>query len=242
MTEYLALGNALHLALELTHKFKPEFDLQFALNIYLKEYDRIIVEDDVFVAYPKMKKLRAEGAEMLELYVHGLEKDESENTILESEKEFKLPFEETIIVVGKIDKVQRSKRTGGLIVTDYKSGAKEPDEWFLNHDLQFTTYAWAALELYGELPEKMIWHHLRNGKRLVTTRTLRDIEELKTMLHQALEMSRQDIRYRVYHQQVCNWCNFKGEVCDDRDLEDRLVAQRDAIRENSSGKKSLTVL
>jgi RecB family exonuclease len=234
MTEHLALGNALHLALELTHKFKPEFDLQYALQIYLKEFDRIIQEDDVFVAYPKMKKLRADGTTMLELYAYGLEKDSAENDILEVEKEFKLPFEETIVIVGKIDKVQRSKRTGGLIVTDYKSGSKEPDEWFLRHDLQFSTYAWAALELYGELPEAMIWHHLRNGKRLTTVRVMQDVDDLKLMLHQALEMNRQDIRYRVYHQQVCNWCSFKGETCDDRELEAKLVAQRDAIRENSA--------
>jgi RecB family exonuclease len=242
VTEHLALGNALHLALELAHK-NPPFNFEFALQAFLKEYDRIIIEDEVFVPYPKMKKLRSEGVSALEVYYHGLAKDESENDLIEVEKEFKLPFEE-ILVVGKIDKIQRRKATGGLIVTDYKSGSREPDEWFFRHDLQFSTYAWAALELYGELPEQMIWHHLRNGKRLVTQRTLQDIAELKTMMHTALNMHKQGIIYRVYHQQVCEWCPFKGDICDDRELEARLVAQRDNIRanKNTEGKKSLTVL
>lgn len=229
MTEHLALGNALHLALELAHKDEA-FNLQAALQIFLKEYDRIITEEEIFVAYPKMKKLRAEGVEMLELYAYGLEKDESENTLVEVEKEFKLPFEDSIAVVGKIDKIQRSRATGGLVVTDYKSGSKEPDAWFLRHDLQFSAYAWACLELFGELPEKMVWHHLRNGKRITTERSLRDVEELKSMLHNALEMNRQNLTYRVYHQQVCDWCSFRGDICDDRELELDLKAQRNILR------------
>lgn len=233
ITEHLALGNALHLALELAHK-QPVFDLTFAVTTFLKEYDRIIEEDEVFVPYPKMKKLRAEGVEMMEVYYGGLQKDLTENDIIEVEKEFKLPFEDTIVVVGKIDKVQRSRGTGGLIITDYKSGSKEPDPWDLRHDLQMSTYAWAALEIYKELPEKMIWHHLRNGKRIVTERTLRDVEELKQMLHTALEMNRQGIRYRVYHSQICGWCSFKGDICDDRELEAKLVAERDALRNKNT--------
>jgi RecB family exonuclease len=175
---------------------------------------------------------------MLELYAHGLSKDNAENELVEVEKEFKLPFEDTIAVVGKIDKIQRSKKTGGLIVTDYKSGSREPDEWNLRHDLQFSTYAWASLELYNELPEKMIWHHLRNGKRLITERTIEDVNDVKAMLHTALEMSRKDIRYRVYHPQICGWCSFKGEVCDDKELEAKLVSQKEALRANGQIAKS----
>jgi CRISPR/Cas system-associated exonuclease Cas4 (RecB family) len=227
-TEYLALGNALHFALEMGHKEGP-WDLKKVVTIFLKEFRRVVEDDEVFVTWPRMKKHEAEGVEMLEVYDNGIQSGKISTTPLAIEKEFKLPFEEEIVVVGKIDKIERTEQ-GTFIVTDYKSGGKEPDPWFLTHDLQFTCYAWACQELYGQIPEKLIWHHLRTGKLLETTRTQTDIDELKVMLHNALEMNRQDIRYRVYNAQVCGYCEFKGDVCDDRELEAKLVGEREALK------------
>lgn len=227
-TEYLALGNALHLALEEGHK-QPAWTLEFATKLFIKEFRRIVEDDEVFVTWPKMKKHEADGTEMLVLYDFAIQSGKIPATPFAVEKEFKLPFEDEIVVVGKIDKIERTD-SGGYIVIDYKSGGKEPDAWFLDHDLQFSTYAWACQQLYGELPEKLIWHHLRTGKLLETTRTQRDVDEIQTMLHNALEMNRKDIRYRVYNAQVCGYCEFKGDVCDDRQLEDRLVSQRQSLR------------
>jgi len=230
-TDALALGNSLHLALEEGHK-QPEWSLDFVGNKFLTEYRRIIEDEEVYVTWPKMKKQEAEGLEMLELFTRGIEQGKIPAIPYASEKEFKLPFEDEIVVVGKIDRIDFDD-DGEYIVIDYKSGSREPDAWFLDHDLQFTTYAWAGYELFGKLPKELRWHHLRNGKQLVTHRTMKDIEELQRMLHNALEMNRRDIRYRIYHSQVCNWCEFKGAVCDDRELETQLLTQRKELLNGS---------
>lgn len=225
-TDALALGNALHLALEEGHK-RPEWSLEFVCKRFLTEFRRIVEDDEVFITWPKMKKFEAEGIEMLEVYNHGLQEGTYSLTPFAVEKEFRIPFEDEIVVVGKIDKIERDG--DDEIVIDYKSGKKEPDPWFLRHDLQFTTYAWARQEATGKIPKKLIWHHLRTGALLETVRTQEDIDDLKRMLHNALAMNRQGIRYRIYHSQVCNWCDFKGAVCDDKELEAQLVAQREAL-------------
>jgi len=225
-TDALALGNALHLALEEGHR-QQEWSLDFVGKLFLKEYRRIIEDEEVYVTWPKMKKQEAEGLEMLELFTYGIETGKISAKPHAVEKEFKLPFEDEIVVVGKIDRIDFDGDE--YIVTDYKSGAREPDPWFLDHDLQFTTYAWAGYELFGKLPKELRWHHLRNGKQLVTHRTMDDIERLHTMLHNALDMNRQGIRYRVFHSQVCNWCEFKGPVCDNKELETQLVTQREEL-------------
>lgn len=225
-TEYLALGNALHYALEEGHK--KEWDFTSVSSMFLKEFRRIVDEDEVFVTWPRMKKHEAEGIEMLEVYDNDIRTGKIHTTPLSVEKEFRLPFENEIVVVGKIDKVERTEE--GYIIIDYKSGSKPPDEWFLRHDLQFSCYAWACQELYGELPYKIIYHHLRSGKQMETVRTQQDVDELKVMLHNALEMNRKEIRYRVYNAQICNFCDFKGAVCDDRELEAKLVGQREALK------------
>lgn len=223
-TDHLALGNALHKALEDGHR--KEWNLEAVLRDFLQEFNRIIKDDDVFISYPKLKKFEAEGVEMLELYDYGIKTGRYETPTV-VEKAFELPFEDEIIVVGKIDAIKEGP--AGYTVKDYKSSKYEPDPWFIRHDLQFTTYAWACFELYGELPSKLIWHHLRNGKEIETTRTFTDIEELKTMLRNAIKMNKDGIRYRVYHSQICNYCDFKGDTCDDRELEKRLVEQRDSL-------------
>lgn len=231
-TEYLALGNALHLALEESHKAPEGFILSDSITRFRNEFKRILIDDDVFVSWPKQKKLEAEGVEVLELYDYGITEGKINPHPFAVEKEFRLPFEEEIVIVGKIDKVEFDGEN--YTVIDYKSGSKEPDAWFLSHDLQFTAYAWACLELYGKLPTKMIWHHLRNGKQIETTRTMEDIADLQTLMHNALLMNSQGIRHRVFHQQVCGWCSFAGHgdqdgICDDKHLEKELVEKRDAL-------------
>lgn len=226
-TEHLALGNALHLALEEGHK-QDTWSLDFVGNLFLKEYRRIIEDDEVYVTWPKMKKAEADGLEMLARFTDDIQTGKITEKPFAVEQDFKLPFEDEIAVVGKIDRID--KIGDDYIVTDYKSGQREPDPWFLDHDLQFTCYAWATYEMFGVLPKELRWHHLRNGKLLVTHRTMDDVERLKTMMHNALEMNRRGIRYRVYHSQICNWCEFKGPVCDDYELEKKLVAKKKELK------------
>lgn len=223
MNEYLALGNALHLAIELGH-VNGTFDVNEAHRIFLREFNEFITEEDIFINYPKKVKMESEGSEMISLYGRQVESGKLDPNPFGLEVEFSIPFEDTV-VVGRIDKVEYSPETG-YIITDFKSGGKEPDEWFLDHNLQFTAYAWACQQLYGELPRKLQWHHLRTGKLLETHRTQRDIDELKRMISNAIKMNKQDIRYRVYHEQICKWCDYQGAICDDRDLEEQVVNAR----------------
>jgi len=226
-TRHLALGSALHLALELTHTPEKEFNLQEAIRIFKTEFSRIIHDEEVFVKFPEMRKAEAEGAEMLGLYKYGLDTGTINPNVLAVEEEFTIPFA-GIEIVGKIDKIEGLSNNGYSVV-DYKSGGKEPDLWFLGHNLQFTTYAWAGYEKYGSLPDKLVWHHLRTGKQLETTRSMDDIEELKEMIRNAKFMLDKGIRYRVYHEQVCGWCEYSGmgmnksTICDDKELERELV-------------------
>jgi CRISPR/Cas system-associated exonuclease Cas4 (RecB family) len=225
VNEHLALGNSMHHALETAYK-EPEWSLDFASRTFLTEYRRSIEQDEVFVTWPKMKKAEAEALEMLERHDHGISEGRILFPAFAVEKEFLLPFE-GIEIVGKIDRIDQTP--GGYLVSDYKTSKREPDAWFLRHDLQLTAYAWACQQLYGELPVKLYWIHLRNGKWIETERTQQDVDDLKTMIHNALDMYRNGVRHRIFHAQVCGFCDFAGEVCDDRELEKDLVGQREAL-------------
>lgn len=228
-TPPLTLGNALHFALEKGY-LQPILSLEKFVELFLAEHRRIVVDDDVFISYPEVKRNESEGVEMLTRYWKGVERGQISRAPLAVEKEFELDIEDTKIV-GKIDKVELTSE--GYVVTDYKTGRKEPDSWFLSKNLQFTAYWWACKEIYGEYPVKAIWHHLRTGKLIETTRTEWDIEQLKRLVNASVTLQLQDIRPRIYHEQVCGWCEFSGEICNDPDLEQEIMAKRAAKVINS---------
>ena len=213
-TPWLALGNALHHALENGH---PEgvFDFNAVQRLFKHELARIIEDDHVLIAWPQVKKIEAEGLEMLGVYnaqvIDGIISPQP----LVLEKEFNIPFED-VEIVGRIDKIEYDD---GYIITDFKSGRTAPKEWFLRHNLQLTAYAWACLELFGELPKKVVWHQLRGGKLLDSQRTLDDIDDLKRLISNAIKMRNMGMRHRIFHEKVCDMCDYAGDMCDDKELE-----------------------
>jgi len=226
-TPWLALGSALHTTLEIAHK-EEDFNLKHWISTFQAEYNRIIIDEDVFVSYPQLKKLENEGSLMLERYYVQIESGQITKTPLELEKEFRIPIAGTFLI-GRIDKIEQDN--GDLSIIDYKSGSKKPDAWFLRHDLQLTAYYWACFELYGKYPKKLIWHHLRTGDLIETERTPEDIEQLKGMINNAVLLDTLNVRHRIFHEKVCEWCDYSGMngksgICDDLNLEQKVVDNR----------------
>lgn len=222
-TQWIAKGVAAHTALEKGHSEVP-FNFKLVVDTFKEEFQRIIEDENVAIGWPALKKMESESITMLEKYNDRIENGTISQTPLALEAEFKLPFL-TTQVVGKIDKIEYEEGLG-YIVTDYKTGATKPDSWFLSHDLQLTTYAWACQEIYGELPAKLIWHALAKDEMLETTRTQQDIDDLKQMIANALAIKEAGIKNRIFHEKVCGQCDYSGagNICDDRDFEEEIEA------------------
>lgn len=230
-TPWLALGNAVHYALEMAHK-EGTFQLNKAVIFFNQEFTRILEDDEVFISWPQTRKMETEGAEMLGRYYEQLNEGLFPKEPLELEKAFSIPFGGTDIV-GRIDKIDFVPATSGYIITDFKTGKAKPDPWFLRHNLQLTAYAWAAQTLYGKLPDAVVWHHLRTGELLSTKRTQQDVDDLKRLIQNAIDMNNNGVRHRIYHENVCGMCEYSGMpkagirptkvICDDRELEQRTL-------------------
>lgn len=222
-TPWLALGTSLHHALEKTHK-EGAFSLQFALHEFKTEFQRIITDDEVFIGYPMLVKLRNEGIEMLETYDDQIKRGKIKDKPLALETEFSIPIAGTKLI-GKIDKIEIDDEDGEYVVTDFKSGKTKPTEWDLRNNLQLTAYYWATFEIYGRYPKKVVWHHLRTGDLLESERNPHDIDNLKAMISNAVFMKTNDIRHRVFHEGVCKFCDYQGSICTDYHLEAQLAAK-----------------
>lgn len=224
VTPPLALGNALHHALEMGFK-APVLSEDKFISLFQEEFHRIIKDDDVFITYPEIKKNEATGIEVIVRYWNDMERGKLTKNPLAVELEFKLPIA-GINIVGKIDKVERNEE-GKLVVTDYKSGSRKPEEWFLRRNLQFTAYYMAAHMIYGEWPE-LVWHQLRTGSLIRTERDQWDIDNLVRNIEAAINFRKDDVRFRIYNEAVCKWCPYfgNGNACDDQDLEARILSNR----------------
>lgn len=222
-TPWLTLGTAVHTALERTHTDLGPFSLSNAIDTFKSEYARILEEEEVFISYPQLVKLRNEGVEMLERYDAQIQAGTIKDNPLALETEFEIPIAGTKLV-GKIDKLEIDE-DGEYIVTDFKTGKSKPEAWDLRHNLQLTTYYWAVFELKGRYPKKVVWHHMRTGELLETERDSNDVDNLKQMITNAISFKVNDIKHRIFHEGVCNHCDFRGQVCTDYELERNLESK-----------------
>lgn len=218
-TKWIALGNAVHHGIEKGHT-DGTFSLGDSTTFFRDEFARIVDEEQVSVGWPEMKKMESEGIDMLVKYDEQISEGILSATPMALEEPFEIPFLDTAIV-GRIDKIEKDEN--GYIVTDFKTGKEKPTKWFLSHNVQLSTYAWAVLEKYGEIPYKVVWHHLRTGELLETTRTSQDISDVKNMVGNAIAINEAGIRTRIYHEKVCGMCDYMGPTCDDRELEQQAL-------------------
>jgi CRISPR/Cas system-associated exonuclease Cas4 (RecB family) len=137
---------------------------------------------------------------------------------IELEKEFELPFPNkenpVCILRGVIDMIL----DGGIII-DHKSSKTKPTKKKLADNYQFTLYAWAYRELYGTLPERVYWHHLRT-QELLEADVLKDFDQKLTSIVEDVKMIIVDREYqKVARNGFCNnVCHFKDK-CWGEDVE-----------------------
>jgi RecB family exonuclease len=127
------------------------------------------------------------------------------------EKSFEFPFPNkenpVCILRGVIDMILEDD-----IIIDHKSSKVQPSKKKLSENYQFTLYAWAYRELYGRLPQKVYWHHLRT-QNLIEADVLTDFEEKLTNIVNDVKIIIADSEFtKVERNGFCdNVCHFKDK-------------------------------
>ena len=45
------------------------------------------------------------------------------------------------------------------------------------------------------------------------------------MIGNAIKMNDMEIRHRIFHKDVCGMCDYAGDTCDDKELEEKVLTQ-----------------
>ena len=168
-------------------------------SIYETEWTSAGYEDEYQEA-----EYKKDGLEQLKAFHAALLNDTPE--ILELEKPFELPLENDVILVGRMDQVNRLGRNEVEIV-DYKTG-KPRQEADARKALQLSIYALAAREIFEWNPARLVFHYLQNNSTQVTTRDAKQLDEAQNLIQE----SAADIRAKNFPANPgfsCRGCAYK---------------------------------
>lgn len=150
------LGTALHKAIELYYKegTRPTLTFLHVMNSTIEEWEAAKYKINMAGYFTQAIKV---GKDILDKF------DWKKFKPIELELAFVLPFPNAlhpiVNITGYIDMVDKQ----GWVV-DHKSTSYAPGLNQLAFDPQFLIYTWAYNELYGSMPDKVIWNHLRTHK------------------------------------------------------------------------------
>jgi len=137
---------------------------------------------DYYLRATNWKKYREEGIRIIRTWWDIIQWES--DIVLAREHTFDVPIGDGHVLHGTADKVALrylpKANTRAVLISDYKTGRKEPTYDYLNDDIQFTAYSyastqpefWAGIQngaaLFEELadaPRSTEWVHLRTPKR-----------------------------------------------------------------------------
>jgi putative RecB family exonuclease len=113
---------------------------------------------------------------------------------------------------GYIDRVMESEE-GYYEVHDYKTNSRLPLPVYLENDRQLALYAIGIKDRYPDVKDvKLVWHFLAFDKEIVSSRTEKELEDLKKDVISLIEKIESDEKFEANPSTLCDWCEFKP-VC-----------------------------
>ncbi|HTU32919.1 MAG TPA: ATP-dependent DNA helicase [Candidatus Acidoferrum sp.] len=151
------------------------------LMIYHREWSSAGFPDDYHET-----EYRNEGREALEKFHVTYTAEPAE--VVHQEKVFELPLDPEIIVVGRIDQVNRLGRKEYEIV-DYKTG-RPKDAKKAADDLQLSIYALAARDVLEINPSRLTFYNLMTNEAVYTTRDAKALAAAKQRIAEVADRIR----------------------------------------------------
>jgi DNA helicase-2/ATP-dependent DNA helicase PcrA len=175
----LTFGSVMHTTIKrLVDQLRKGVKLPFdeVARIFETEWTSAGFEDDY-----QEGEYKKDGIEQLRAFHTTLLENPPE--ILEQEKAFELPLENSVIINGRIDQIN-SLGHNEVEIVDYKTG-KSRKEADARRDLQLSIYAIAAKEILELNPVRLVFHYLQNNQTQVTTRTAQQLDEAQKIVQEA---------------------------------------------------------
>lgn len=230
----LSFGSSIHAALEWL------YDRKHPVLPTVEELHHALFEawdSTGYVDLDRDEQLRAyEHARTILARVHARIASEGFRLPASTEAWFELPFDDDIVVVGAIDRVDVDD-AGALHVIDYKTNRKARTRTQVRSSLQLAIYALATRELYGRLPDTVALDFVVAGVEVRVPVDELDLAAVPGRLRAVADriMAGEDV---PTPHRLCDWCDFRA-ICPawtgadgavDTEVLGRAVRERDRLR------------
>jgi DNA helicase-2/ATP-dependent DNA helicase PcrA len=204
----LSFGAVMHTAIKrLIDQLRRGVQLPFeeVARIYETEWISAGFEDEY-----QESEYKKDGIEQLRIFHAALLAAPPE--VLEQEKAFELPLENSVIVNGRIDQINYLGQTSALghknvEIIDYKTGTPRKDV-DAKKDLQLSIYALAAREILELNPVRLAFHYLQDNAVQVTMRDKKQLDQAQKIVQETAA----DIRAGEFSPRrgfVCRGCAYR---------------------------------
>ncbi len=126
---------------------------------------------------------------------------------------------ETHILVGKMDRLDKLPEDGAYEIIDYKTSKRMPSQDTLDKDLQLSIYNLGLLKRWPHLkPEKIKLSHyyLKHNEKIETKRTPEDLENTKTeilsLINEIRNLIKTEKEFIPTPSALCDWCGHR-KIC-----------------------------
>lgn len=231
-------GTLCHSCLE--HYMKGKTPVFALAEEYEERYDR-----EVTGAWPPFPvglggKYYEQGLNFFETW-DGI--DETAYEIVDSEKSFVIDVGGNT-VVGVIDAVLRDKKTGRLVIWDWKSkSAAQMKKDLKEYRHQLYIYAMGCYHIYGEYPQSIAFYLFREGKMVEEKFSEEGLEETRRWIIDTIERIKNSSEYVVSPSGY--FCKYICSASDHCDAVDAIIAaelekKRKKEEAEAAGSRSLS--
>lgn len=211
--DFHILGKFCHKVLEDFHKAYIKDNSTQSLNFEIGKAYKGALQEYGSRMTPEMKK---ECRDIVDQYLRIVSNDKMNNlsaNVLDAEKNFELPINENLLLLGQIDRIQLDA-DNVLHLADYKTAK---DKKYLKNDwFQLMTYGYVMLNENPSLERiRCSYIMLRHNFEYITKEFT--AEELWKVKDKYLEYARQMIEEKSFPTNpsiLCKWCDFL-DVCSD---------------------------
>ncbi|MFO7779087.1 MAG: PD-(D/E)XK nuclease family protein [Nitriliruptoraceae bacterium] len=134
----------------------------------------------------------------------------ADRTTAATEAWFEVPFEDSVVVVGSIDRVDVDEH-GALHVVDYKTNRRARSRAEVARSLQLSLYALACEHLYGALPATVALDFVVAGLTVTVELDELDLDRARRVVLDTAAAIRAE-RFPTTPNRLCDWCDHRA-VC-----------------------------
>jgi putative RecB family exonuclease len=136
--------------------------------------------------------------------------DREETLAVEERVSFALDPFKNYRMQGFIDRIALT-RDGTVEIIDYKTSARVPSQKQIDKDRQLALYQLGLADRYAkERPVRLVWHYLRQGKTLTSTRTPEQLEDLGGETMALIDTIESERAFHPKPSPLCGWCEYRA--------------------------------